>query len=83
MGVKSSTSLYLYVDGVLVASSSGANPAATSGTSNVYIGSPYGASNWWDGKIDEVKVFQYALTKAQVRNLFNEGAAFFGPSEGP
>ena len=37
----------------------------------------------FNGQIDEVQVYNYALTSLQVKNLFNQGSSVrFGPSEG-
>ena len=38
---------------------------------------------WFPGQIDEVRIFNYALTSTQVKNLFNQGSAIrFGPATG-
>ena len=34
------------------------------------------------GQIDDVKIFNYALSASQVKNLFNNGAVYFGPVTG-
>jgi len=52
----------------------GGAPAATDNNSaNVVIGSSI------DGQIDDVQIFNYALTAQQVRNVYNGGAVRFGP----
>jgi hypothetical protein len=35
-----------------------------------------------DGQIDDVKIFNYALTQKQIINVMNQGAVYFGPSTG-
>lgn len=34
------------------------------------------------GQLDDVRVYNYALTATQVKLLMNEGAVRFGPSTG-
>ena len=46
-------------------------------TSDLFIGSIYGMIPL-DGKIDEVKIYNYALTEEQVKNDYNFGAVRFG-----
>ena len=42
-----------------------------------------GGSAWYDGLIDDVRIYNYALSVAQIRKLFNQDAAVrFGPSTG-
>jgi hypothetical protein len=36
----------------------------------------------FDGKLDEIQVFNYSLTRQQALNLYNSGAVYFGPNEG-
>ena len=36
----------------------------------------------FNGQIDDVRVYNYALTAAQVKNEYNQGAVSFGPSTG-
>ena len=47
------------------------------------IGSESDGANFFDGDIDNVKFYNYALTATQVRNAYNESSAIrFGPSTG-
>lgn len=32
--------------------------------------------------IDDVRIYNYALTAAQIKNVMNDGAVRFGPSTG-
>jgi hypothetical protein len=42
-----------------------------------------GASNWFNGQIDDVRIYNYALTATQIKTLYNENAAVrFGPLTG-
>jgi len=39
--------------------------------------------NYFDGTIDDVRIYNYALTPIQIDNVYNEGSAVrFGPSSG-
>jgi hypothetical protein len=49
------------------------------GTSGVlYIGRAPDISVWFNGRIDDVRIDNYALTAQQIKMLYNEGAAHFG-----
>jgi hypothetical protein len=59
----------LYVDGTLVASETFTAPPNTSFP--LYIGRYYGAGGYnWSGGIDEVRLYNRALTAAEVAALF-------------
>lgn len=74
------TTIKLYINGVQVDSESETNTPDTSGSQLLFIGTnrQLGASNFMDGEIDEVKIFNYALTQAQVNQEMNGGAVHFG-----
>jgi hypothetical protein len=52
-----------------------------SNTYNLYFGRRE-AGNYYNGLLDEVKIFNYALTAQQIRDDYNQGAVRFGPLEG-
>ena len=65
--------IHCYINGVEVSKT-----ADTSGTIDVqntslYFGSDGGAANYFNGKIDEAKIFNYALSPAQIREEYNGG----------
>jgi len=82
----SSTGFKLYVDGKQIGSSQ--NPTAVTGSvsNNTSFGIgviPALTGSYFNGQIDDVRIYNYALTPAQVRQLYNEGAAVrFGPAAG-
>jgi hypothetical protein len=61
----------LYVDNVLVASDTFTAPSNTN--LPLYIGLYYGGSGYgWNGAIDEVRLYNRALTAAEVNAIFNQ-----------
>jgi hypothetical protein len=59
-------------------------PAANTATPTGAFISDYtsGGGEYWTGKIDEAQVYNYTLTAAQVLDLYNSGAARYGPVTG-
>ena len=41
----------------------------------VYFGSNFDASSFWGGKIDEVKIYNYALGEDEIKTLYNDSSA--------
>jgi hypothetical protein len=73
----------VYVDGLSVTSAniSTYNGTNIDNTSSTKIGWAY--TNYCNGQIDDVRIYNYALTAEQVKALYNEGSAVrFGPSSG-
>jgi hypothetical protein len=62
----------IYIDGVFSASQAYAAAINTSGTA-LNIGTYYGSSNSFDGKIDDVRIYNRALSASEVLNLYNSG----------
>ncbi|KKQ23516.1 MAG: hypothetical protein US38_C0014G0003 [Candidatus Roizmanbacteria bacterium GW2011_GWC1_37_12] len=74
----------VYLDGI---DRSGSTSIQTfSNTSdNLFIGSknPVTATKYFNGQIDDIRVYNYALTANQVKNLYNENSSIrFGPATG-
>ena len=61
-----------YVNGVDRGSASMTGNPDTSG-SNFYIGSPSGGASFFQGKIDETRVYSRALSADEVKQLYNAG----------
>tara|TARA_S200000501_G_C20865118_1_gene761536 strand:- start:95 stop:4819 length:4725 start_codon:yes stop_codon:yes gene_type:complete len=76
VGVKSSTTgMSLYVNNVLKATNTGATGAAsTTSTGDNRIGGykTTAESSWFNGKIDQVRIFDKALSPGEVNSLYNE-----------
>ena len=66
--VKSGTTGYLYLDGILLGSRDNfANPL---GGDNLRIGNQFtGISEYWDGGVDDLRIYGSALTKAELDAL--------------
>ncbi len=47
----------------------------TAQNTSLYIGSDGGAASWFNGLIDEPKVYQYALSPVQIKKDYNDGAS--------
>jgi len=74
--------IYLYIDAVPVANMSVGGTLTNPETLTIGKES-YTNSNYFLGKIDDVRIYNYALTEAQVKQLYNQGAAIrFGPETG-
>ncbi|QQS39311.1 DUF2341 domain-containing protein [Candidatus Woesebacteria bacterium] len=72
------TTTKYYVDGILTGTDTagiGANNAT-----NFLIG--YDGTNYFDGQIDDVRIYNYVLSEDQIRQIMNFGSAYFGPAEG-
>jgi hypothetical protein len=41
-----------------------------------------GTANYFKGQLDDVRIYNYALTPLQIKSIMNEGAVRFGPAEG-
>jgi hypothetical protein len=81
---KTSNYIHFYLDGKLAASTSITSWTSASTTGlNLMIGHYGSAISGWgyaafQGQIDEVKIFNYALTATQIKTLYNNGAVSFG-----
>ena len=74
--------LALYVDGLPVASGTSTSALQYSLGSTFRIGTNSVPNRYFSGQIDDAKVFNYPLTAAQIKTLYNDGAYRTGPSTG-
>ena len=66
----------VYVNGIFTNSIN----TATTHAAPLFIGRSRFDTDYWDGQIDDVRVYNYALTATQVKTLYNGGTAVqFGP----
>lgn len=74
MGTYDGETINLYLDGKLVATNTSPSGAITTNSANVNIGRSEGFGRYFNGKIDEVKIYNVALTPEQVRQDMNAGS---------
>lgn len=74
MGTYDGETINLYLDGKLVATNTSPSGTITTNAANVNIGRSEGFGRYLNGKIDEVKIYNIALTPEQVRQDMNAGA---------
>lgn len=67
----------LYINGNEENRSTAGSGSLTAATSNLYIGNGYNLSRPFNGQIDDVRIYNYALTNEQVKQIYNGGAINF------
>lgn len=76
------TNINTYLNGILIKQSSETNNV-TAASSIFYIAETSGGANRFTGQIDDVRIYNYALTATQVKTLYNGGGAVrYGPNSG-
>ncbi len=73
VGVNDGTDLKIYVDGNLEATNAGAGGTIDNDTVNLDIGRRSDNAQFFDGNIDEVAIFDYALSARQIKQDIYEG----------
>jgi len=84
-GVYDGSNLKLYVNGVLIYSPALTGDIITTSSRTVDIGhwTGGGANYYTNGLIDDVRIYNYALTRQQILMDYNQGSAVrFGPITG-
>ncbi len=75
-------SIYLYLNGNLVKTVS-TGSVLTTDTTELRLGSTEVDQQFFDGLIDDIRIYNYALNATQIRTLYNEDSAVrFGPLTG-
>ncbi|MBL7815005.1 MAG: choice-of-anchor D domain-containing protein [Saprospiraceae bacterium] len=69
--MKSGATLYLYIDGVLNSTAADLTSGSTLSTGPLSVGSRAGSSNWFNGSIDELRIWNTALNCGQISQLRN------------
>lgn len=65
----------IYIDGTLVGSGPDSGKIGSSGTEPAYIGSSSGAGEFFSGVIDEVEIYDRALSAEEIRAIYLAGTA--------
>ena len=71
-GVYDGKRMSLYVDGVLDSSQEASGPIGTDGNPVLIGENGQIAGRFWNGLIDDVRVYNYGLTQAQIQEIRNE-----------
>ena len=66
---------YVYVDGVSYTGGSGTAKVAIDSANDLYFGSSGGSNQFLNGIIDEISLFNTALSSTEVQELFADGVA--------
>ena len=69
--VRVGSAVTLYINGALYSSGSGIASTLDPANGNFCIGNRIGSANYWNGLITQYKIFNTALTAAQVSDLYN------------
>jgi hypothetical protein len=77
VGVKDGGTLNLYVDGIRVATGTDTTTTNTSNSNPLYLGSLGNTNPRFRGQIDDLRIYNYALTPQQVKYVMNDGTAKF------
>ncbi len=73
----------LYIDGISRNSTASSCTLAADNSKNLEIARNSNAGNqFFNGQIDDARMYNYALTPVQVRVLYNNGVVNFSPSTG-
>lgn len=73
VGVKSGSTMTLYMDGASSGTSTDTTTATTTNATSVSLGARNGASNRFIGSLDEFRVYNRTLSAAEVLELYNQG----------
>src|SRR6266404_759654 len=71
---RSGSTFTLYIDGVNVGTANDSEAINLSGANNNFIGSD-SAGHFWNGSVDEVEIFNRALTADEVKGIYDAAGA--------
>ena len=75
VGTYDGTNIKIYVDGVLKNTQPYTGSISTTDTGNIFIGRDDGTANYLNGSMDEVILYNRALTLAEIRTRYGAGFA--------
>ena len=83
-GTTGTNGMKIYVNGILKGQATAVQTRIDHGTPNTVIGAENDSVGTWrnffNGQIDDARVYNYTLTATQVKQVYNEGAGIrFGP----
>lgn len=65
--------IFLYVNGAYVGNKTAASASADPTGFNFTIGSRGGTSIFWNGSIDDARIYSYALAWSEIQEIYNSG----------
>lgn len=88
VGVRSGSTVRMYINGKLDPVSGSDGTALNFGSCNLFIGGSPGSgcsatlTEYFNGKIDDLRIYNYALNATQVSQIMNDGAVKLAPATG-
>lgn len=65
----SAETLYFYIDGILLSTASNVSTGETANASDLYIASRGGTMNFFAGVVDDLNIYNHALSTAEINSL--------------
>src|SRR3989344_1357743 len=82
LDVRSGTSCKVYFDGADRTNTVDTHTTMTANNNNLMIGTrPDASTEFWNGKLDDIKIYNFALTAAQVKANYNSRSTADGASQ--
>lgn len=76
-GLKKGSTLYLYVDGKLIGTTTDTTSGTTTNASALCLGQRCNGVARYNGLVDDLRIYNYPLTEAQIETVYNNGAVSF------
>ncbi|MDD4062226.1 MAG: LamG domain-containing protein [Candidatus Pacebacteria bacterium] len=73
VGVWNGTNKFLYIDGMQVATIAFSGTMNNWGSANLYLGSLSGYAQFFNGSIDDIRIYNRALTAEEIRLIYESG----------
>lgn len=73
--IKSDNSILLYIDGQLENSVADTTTGSIQNSSVVYVGRRLASNRYFNGVIDDIKIYNRALSETEIQNLYNGGGS--------
>ena len=71
---RSESTLYLYIDGQLIATRPNSTTETLDNNTNLLFGKHYTSIQWLNGSMDDVRIYNRALTSTEISTLYSRGA---------
>lgn len=72
---------FLYIDGVLVKSSTDSTSDSLQNTESLTIGNDQGSAEGFNGAIDEVRIYNRGLTSQEILDIYNDNGVVNPPTD--